>query len=98
MKGSGTGKSKQQAKEEGARQALHAMGWASAASGSYYWFTSALRASYSFEEVTRIIAHQNVAGMMDIVINSIHVNQLKAVLNLMEESDVMPVRMTKERK
>jgi hypothetical protein len=36
MKGTGTGKSKQQAKEEGARQALYAMGWASAASGSYY--------------------------------------------------------------
>ncbi|KAI0249494.1 SNF2 family N-terminal domain-containing protein [Lactifluus subvellereus] len=36
VKGSGKGKSKQLAKEDAARQALQAMGWAGAASGSYY--------------------------------------------------------------
>jgi len=36
MKGMGKGKSKQLAKEDAARQALQAMGWAGAASGSYY--------------------------------------------------------------
>lgn len=35
MKGSGAGKSKQQAKEEAARQAYQAMGWARGASGQY---------------------------------------------------------------
>ena len=44
--------------------------------------------------MTRNIAYQNVVGMVDIVINNVHVDQLKVILNLMEESDVMPVRMT----
>jgi hypothetical protein len=35
MKGSGAGKSKQQAKEEAARQAFQAMGWARGAYGQY---------------------------------------------------------------
>jgi len=34
-KGTGAGKNKQQAKEEAARQASQAMGWASGASGQY---------------------------------------------------------------
>jgi hypothetical protein len=35
-RGNGTGKSKQQAKEEAARQALAALGWAAGASGPYH--------------------------------------------------------------
>jgi hypothetical protein len=35
-KGTGAGKSKQAAKEEAARQALDAMGWAAGASGPYH--------------------------------------------------------------
>jgi len=36
QRGNGTGKSKQQAKEEAARQALTAMGWSNGASGPYH--------------------------------------------------------------
>lgn len=58
-RGNGTGKNKQSAKEEAARQALSALGWATGASGPYHcaFFQRFL---YVKEVLTRtLVIHQN---------------------------------------
>jgi hypothetical protein len=57
-RGHGTGKGKQAAKEEAARQALNALGWAMGASGPYHCAFSQ-RSLYVKEVLTRtLISHQ----------------------------------------
>jgi hypothetical protein len=54
QRGNGTGKSKQQAKEEAARQALTAMGWSNGASGPYHC-AFIQRFLYVKEDLTRTL-------------------------------------------